>query len=468
MFDYREPVYFVRDLELVKLITIKNFEHFKNRWKFFNVSTEPLFQNSLLFLEGHKWKTMRSTLSPEFTGSKMRNMFELIAECADGLAQHLLDESKGGKPLRWDMKKLSSFFTNDVIASCAFGLKIDSVKDPKNEFYTLGKNQLDFSRPSLFVPIVFIRWFPNLMKKIGLRVFSSKANQFFGSMILDTMKVREKNGIVRPDMINILMQVRKAELNQNGNGLQDKPKWTDDEIVAQCFFFFFAGYETVSSLISFTCYELALNKNVQQKLYEEVSQFEKELNGNRLNYDTLAKMKYLEQCVSETLRKWPPAQITDRECTQDCVLDYDDRKLTIKKGTNIWIPIVSLHRDPKYFPEPDKYDPDRFSDENKHLIQQGSYLPFGIGPRNCIGKYINSHLNLLAKCSILKIVFFFFELIGSRFALMDAKALIYYLVLNFEIHAYKKTQIPLKMMKQPFAWFPEKGIHLELKPRKVQ
>lgn len=66
--------------------------------------------------------------------------------------------------------------------------------------------------------------------------------------------------------------------------------------------------------------------------------------------------------------------------------DSNGNKVTVNKGDKIWIPAHSLHRDPKYFPEPDKFDPERFSDENKHNIQPYTYLPFGVGPRNCIGK----------------------------------------------------------------------------------
>lgn len=100
---------------------------------------------------------------------------------------------------------------------------------------------------------------------------------------------------------------------------------------------------------------------------------------------------------------------------------------------------VGFHLDEKYFPDPERFDPERFSDENKHSIQQGTYLPFGNGPRNCI---------------------------GSRFALMQIKAILYNLLLNFSFEPNGKSQIPLKLKKSSFNMGAEKGVHLELRPRK--
>lgn len=102
------------------------------------------------------------------------------------------------------------------------------------------------------------------------------------------------------------------------------------------------------------------------------------------------------------------------------------------------VPIYGYHRDPNYFPDPLKFDPERFNEENRGNIDPDTYLPFGIGPRNCI---------------------------GSRFALMEVKTIFYYLLLNFTFEVTEKTQIPLKYAKNPVGIQAEKGIWLALKPR---
>jgi cytochrome P450 family 9 len=210
--------------------------------------------------------------------------------------------------------------------------------------------------------------------------------------------------------------------------------------MAQCFVFFLAGFDTSSTLLSFAAYELAVNPEVQQKLFQEIQTTNAELAGGNLTYNAVQKMKYLDMVISEALRKWPPAPITDRCCVKDYTLNYEQYNFTIKKGQFFWIPIYALHRDPKYWKNPEKFEPERFSDENKSTINMGTYLPFGTGPRNCI---------------------------GSRFALMEAKTVLYYMILNFSFEVTAKTQIPLKLARLPFGIKPEKEIYLVLNPRKV-
>lgn len=204
-------------------------------------------------------------------------------------------------------------------------------------------------------------------------------------LVLDAMKYRQDHNIIRPDMINMLMESR-------GMLKTDNPKpvireWSDVEIVGQCFLFFFAGFETSATLTCFTLHELMENPEYQDRLLQEIMDAEQELDGKLISYEKLQAMPYMEMVVQECLRKWPGAIATDRVCTKDISYDLGNgKKLDLKVGDCIWVPTVGLHRDPKYFPNPDKYDPERFSEENKDNIKPFTFLPFGVGPRNCIGK----------------------------------------------------------------------------------
>lgn len=142
----------------------------------------------------------------------------------------------------------------------------------------------------------------------------------------------------------------------------------------------------------------------------------------------------------ETLRKWPNAATLERECNKSYTIEPvspKEKPLHIKKGDNIWIPVYGIHYDPKYYPTPEKFDPERFNDDNKHKINPYTYLSFGVGPRSCI---------------------------ASRFALLEWKTLFYNLVMHFEIVPIKKTQIPLKLSKAAFTVKAEDGQWLGLKP----
>lgn len=458
-FDFHRPVFFLRDPEVIKKLAVKDFDYFQDHRTFINEGHDTLFGNSLLMLEGKKWRDMRATLSPAFTGAKMRQMFELVREGAEDMIQYLIEESKSGNRIQWEMKDLFSRYTNDVIASSAFGLKVDSLRHPNNEFFVLGQEEVvDFATKSIW-RLLLLRSMPNLMRILGFELFEKKVLVYFKSLMLNTIKNREEKHIFRPDLINILMQIRNGTLHQSNHPDQDDGKhegfatveeshigkkdviheWSDNELVAQAFIFFAAGFETASTLLSFLMYELALNPDIQTKLYQEICEISSRMPSKHLSYDMISQMKYMDQVVSETLRKWPPLNITDRLCVKD--YEYDDKngnKFVINRDIQCWIPIFALHRDARNFPEPEKFDPDRFSEENKHKIVSGTFVPFGIGPRNCI---------------------------GSRFALLEIKAIVYYLIKNFSIVPNEMTQIPVKLANSAINMRTERGIHLDFNIR---
>lgn len=386
-------------------MAVKDFDNFEDHRSFIDENTDRLFGNSLFMLKGEKWRDMRATLSPAFTGSKMRQMFELVSECAVDMASHFKELAVTGTEVHCEMKELFSRYANDVIATSAFGIRVNSFKDKDNDFYKAGITFTNINNPLAIMRLLFLRLVPSVSRLLDIQLMSRSLQVFFRTMVLGNIKTREENGISRPDMINILMQVKQggaahkivedeekhssagfATVDESTIGKRTvKRNWNDDEIVAQCFLFFVAGFDTSSTLLSFLSYELAINSEIQQTLYEEIKEMNNVLEGNILNYDHLQKMQYMDMVISETLRKWPPAGLTDRVCVKDYLYDDGSYKFKIEKGRAFWIPIYSLHRDPSYFPNPEKFDPERFSEENKNSIQPGTYAPFGIGPRNCIG-----------------------------------------------------------------------------------
>lgn len=355
-------------------------------------------------MKGQKWRQMRATLSPAFTGSKMRQMFELVSECSIDVINYLKQQQESGGSLNFEMKDLFTRYTNDVITSCAFGLKVDSLAEPNNEFYLSGKKLADFSSPLQMAKALLFMLMPKIARMLKLK-FVDPAR--FKSLVLDTMEYRKKNNIFRPDMINIMMQVRDGSLKSQtdeksndegfatvqesdvGKVIVDRV-WNDDEIVAQCFLFFLAGFETTSTILTFAAYELVANPDIQQRLYEEIVEMNNELDGKGIGYDSLQRLKYMDQVVSEVLRKWPPFAQPDRVCVKEYVFDDADGglKFNVEKDSVFIFPLYSIQNDPKYYPNPEIFDPERFSDENKNQIIPGTYFPFGIGPRNCIGEII--------------------------------------------------------------------------------
>ncbi|XP_053683464.1 probable cytochrome P450 9f2 [Sabethes cyaneus] len=465
-YDFMKPIFMLRDPEVIKKIGVKDFDYFMDHTPTMTAGSlddqatnDSLFGNSLFALRGQKWRDMRATLSPAFTGSKMRHMFDLVAQCAQSMNSFFLAEAKAGKRLEYEMKDTFSRFGNDVIATVAFGIQVDSLKDRDNEFYLKGKQMINFQTIMVLVKFLLLRSMPRLMQKLKIDFLDSNLTEYFKTMITDNMKQREVHGIVRNDMIHMLMEVRKGALKHSKDEQDQKDAgfatveessvgklahsrvWTENELIAQCFLFFLAGFDTVSTCMAFLTYELTINPDIQNRLYEEIKETEQSLNGKPLCYEVLQKMTYMDMVVSEALRMWPPAVVSDRFCVKDYV--YDDgagTRFKIEKNQTIWIPTIAIHSDPKYYPNPAKFDPERFNEENRSKINAGAYLPFGVGPRNCI---------------------------GSRLALMEVKLILYFLLKDFSLEPTEKTQIPLQMSKNLFALQADKGVWLEIKPRNV-
>ncbi|XP_058462588.1 cytochrome P450 9e2-like [Malaya genurostris] len=459
MFDLISPVFVIRDPDLIKKVAVKDFDHFVDRVPLFggadNNHPDLIFSKSLFALTGQKWRNMRATLSPAFTGSKLRLMFDLIVECGENAARYYLDEARSKGPQEYEMKDVFSRFSNDVIATCAFGFQVDSLKNPTNEFFENGRNMMNFNRISVFLRLIGHRLIPSIMDHSGIDIVDAKYNNYFKSIILSAINDRENKGIVRQDMVNLLIQAKKGTLKQKQHTEHDDSfatvhessiskghrltTLTDAEIVAQCLVFFIAGFDTVSTCLLFVIYELAVNPDVQRRLHKEIVATHSSLGEGSLTYDALLKMKYLDMVISEGLRMWPPVPAVDRICLKDYQLDSGDGlKFIIDKGSYVWIPIQALHRDPNYFPNPDVFDPERFGDMRKGNIKAESYAPFGIGPRNCI---------------------------GSRFALAEVKVILYYMLLNFSFEKTDRTEIPLKISKGLGDVTPENGVYLKLLPR---
>jgi cytochrome P450 family 6 len=182
--------------------------------------------------------------------------------------------------------------------------------------------------------------------------------------MLDTFDYREKNKVQRNDFVSLLL------------GL--KENFTKTELASEGMLMYAGGFETSSTLMSFTLYEIALNEEIQDRLRDEILSGVEE-NGGKINYEILNGLKYLDMVVSESLRKYPPIPDQIRQCTKDFKVPGTD--LVIEKGFNVQIPTFSIQHDEKYWDEPEKFDPERFNEENVKKIVPFTYLPFGEGPR---------------------------------------------------------------------------------------
>lgn len=420
-FTFVTKALFVMDLELIRRIMVSDFGSFADRGLFHNVRDDPLTGN-LLFLDGPEWRWLRQNLTQVFTSGKLRYMFSNMLKVGEELA-----ESCQKQEGEIEAKDLCARFTTDVIGSCAFGLECNSLRDPESKFRQMGKSVTTNPHHSIIVQ-AFMFGQPKLARKFRLRLFRPEVSEFFLDTVRQTLDYRRRENIKRNDLIQLLMELGEGE----GAEGKKEEALSFEQIAAQAMVFFLAGFDTSSTTMSFCLYELALNPEIQGKLREEIVEVFERYN-QELTYESFKEMPYLDKVISETLRKYPILSHLLRRSTKDYAVP--DTDLVLEAETKIIIPVHSIHHDPKIYPQPEVFDPSRFDPEEVRKRHPFSYLPFGEGPRNCI---------------------------GERFGKMQVKVGIAYLIRDFKFNRLDKTQVPLKFSNRTFLITTQKGIHLQM------
>lgn len=225
IYELMIPIYVVRDPELIKQLTIQDFDHFVNHQGNFEAEGDSMIARSLFFSRNQQWKDMRSILSPAFTGNKMRMMFELVRDSTMTFRGILHDEIVGSTTVTtatataangkiYELKDLFSRYACNVIASSAFGLEVDAITNRDDEFYLAGKEVTNFDG---WQGIKFLLYdsVPALMKLFRIKFLSPKLINYFRHVVMSAIRYREKNSVFRPDMIELLMQARKGTLDES-------------------------------------------------------------------------------------------------------------------------------------------------------------------------------------------------------------------------------------------------------------
>ncbi|KAL0270236.1 UNVERIFIED_CONTAM: hypothetical protein PYX00_007708 [Menopon gallinae] len=436
---FTRPNLMVMDTEIVKRILIKDFRHFRDRGLATNEDLDPL-TGHLLFLNGKRWRNLRVKLIPTFTSGKMKMMFPAMSKCGKELQEVLKKPAETGEVV--EVKDILARYATDVISSCAFGIETNSLQNPKSEFREYGRKMFKIGFKRLVLNSIAFTY-PKLGRLFKIRVIPKDVSDFFINIVRETVEYREKTQTKRNDFLQLLIQlIREGKIEDVDktpvDGLEDEEivrKFSLLEAAAQCFIFFGAGFESSSSALTFCLYELALNPDIQKRLQDEIDSTLIDCD-NEMTYETLLEMEYLDKIVLETLRKYPPIGILQRQ--SEIEYHIPEMDLTLDKGTAIVISVWGTHRDPDLYPEPDKFDPERFSPEEKAKRDACAYLPFGEGPRNCI---------------------------GSRFAMMQLKIALYYLMNAFSVEVTSSTPIPVAYDVGSFVAVPVGGMNLRFKFR---
>ncbi|XP_045776078.1 cytochrome P450 6B1-like [Maniola jurtina] len=412
------PSLLIRDLDVVKNVLIKDFEYFEDRGIDFSV--EHLGAN-LFHADAKIWRPLRNRFSPLFTIGKLKNMIPLINERADLFINHVknITEKKGDQEIYTLVKK----FTVSSIMACAFGVDIN--EDSGKLIQKM--NEIDHLTFSRNISVELDLFHPGILKKLNSSIFQKGISKFFLKLINDVLQARNGVPSTRNDLIDLVL-----ELKNKGNYV----KLTNEVIAAQAFIFYVAGYETSAITMAFMLYELAMNPPMQEKIIAEVDEVLSRHDG-KITYDIISELSYMDKVFNETLRKYPLSADIVRRAKSNYNIRGTD--ITIEKGISILVPVLGISHDEKYYPNPKKFDPERFSPENESKRHPCAFIPFGAGPRQCIGKL--------------------FGIIQSRVCMLKFFS-------NFRVEVSKNTPTTIIFDPQRVVNVPKGGIQLNILPRK--
>ncbi|PSN38875.1 Cytochrome P450 6k1 [Blattella germanica] len=193
-----------RDPDLIKTILVKDFPYFHDHGIPVNPDVEPLLGH-LFMLSGTKWRNLRVKLSPTFTSGKMKMMFQTLVDCGIELQDFLGNISNEAQDV--EIKDILARYSTDVIASCAFGIQCNSLKNPDCEFREWGKKAFKMTVPQMIIAFLSVVA-PSVMDFFNLSMFDKEVSKYFRKMVKETVEYREKNNVKRNDFLQLLIQLK--------------------------------------------------------------------------------------------------------------------------------------------------------------------------------------------------------------------------------------------------------------------
>jgi len=348
------PVYLIvhpRDIETVLVTNAANFTKSADYRALARV-----LGRGLLTSEGDFWKRQRSLIQPAFHRQNILGYSAVMTRAAG----RMLDSwpEKGERNIHEDLMRV----TLEIVAQCLFGAEVAAVAEQVGRAMEVVTERfmVNASLAMLFrfeIPVFFA---PREWRAIR------KLNEIIGSII----RKRRSSGQPREDLLDMLLQVHDAD----GNPMSDAQ--LRDEVMT----LFLAGHETTAIALSWACYLVAQNPEIEAKLAEELQAV---LGGRMPAPEDLPRLHYTEMVIKEAMRLYPAVWGIGRRAIEECELGG----YRVPAGSNVFILQWRTQRDPRFFPDPDRFDPERWREDpvRSGKIPRFAYFPFGGGPRVCVG-----------------------------------------------------------------------------------
>lgn len=460
---FGKPILMIRnDFDLIKSIWIKDFDHFAiaDSTTQAQSSTWPSSREEKIVLKhvqtatGDEWKDIRSTFSPIFTSGKLRMMTPLLWDVNKKMNEYVSKLADSGSI--FETRELTGKYSIDGIATCAFGVDASSFDEKESEFLIHAK--------AVFGPENINMWrfllsmiVPNAVKKTAAtlgfdKVFShpflNKNSKFLLQVVEQSYKNRKQTNVKRNDLLDMMIDAIEGKLESEEKadkvdqyeedakivGHKRKKNLTYDDIMSTALLMLSAGYDTTGLTMSYILYELAVNQECQEALYDEIKDHSD--GSDELSYETIQALPYLDAVVHETMRMHPIVFALERVCSKEYKLPGHD--IIIPKGGIVRTLTVGICYDPEIFPSPKEFKPERFLKENRGDRNPYSFMGFSIGPRNCL---------------------------AMRFAMFEMKMCIANLVSNFKLLPCEKTVRDVEWDPKNFLGAAKGGLWIKCEKR---
>ncbi|XP_029163052.1 cytochrome P450 4C1-like [Nylanderia fulva] len=343
----------------------------------------------LLTSTGKQWFHDRKLIGPTFHFSILDQFAIVMSEKSEILTKCLEKEVAKNPGKAINIFPFCNNVALDVICETAMGVDVRAQEVETMYTTTIHRNSVLILK-RLFQPWLWSEWAYNLVPT-G-KEYKSAVNRLhkFTNEVISKKKIarESQNGFVKSENedededIDMRKRKRKAFLDllldQNE---KDEAPLTDDEVRAQVDTFMFEGHDTTAVAITWTLFLLGNNLEQQEKVHQELDEVFQD-SETPATVKELSQLKYLERVIKETLRIFPSVPFIFRKLTEDVKIgDY-----TLPKDTTVSIEILFTQTNPEVWPDPEKFDPDRFLPENVRNRNPYAYIPFSAGPRNCIGQ----------------------------------------------------------------------------------
>ena len=384
-FLFGKPALSINDVEILKQIQVKDFNHFVDRNEANTTRAlqgggrlDKLWALQLANACGDKWKDLRSTFTPVFTSGKMKLMLGFIKTTASALVEALEDKADAG--IEFELKETFGKFSLDALASCAFG--VDGQSFEKETSLFVDHTARIFQNTTLDNLLLFAKFIPGVVRfqsLFNINTFKTSPTRYLSEVIRSVLRTRRNSGERRGDMVDLMLdcvtEVGKVQENNNNGDfchhetdmqldpMKKRENMTEDDIVATALVVLVAGYDTTGMTLSFLAFEMTRNPDLQERLHREVDMAFEKNDGKMPDFAVIQNLPFLDMLIHETLRFHNPVGMNTRTCTKDYALPGTD--VTLRKDDLVTFSVMGLHRDPEHFSHPDQFYPDHFSQEEK-------------------------------------------------------------------------------------------------------